>query len=145
MHEEIRMSRRSLSVLIAGLALVLAACSSGGGSSQASAVAASGAPSAAVASPAAGTCNETKDKGAVAVSIKDFEFGPAAITAKVGQVIAFSNTGFEPHNATLDSGGCATATLQTNQTDGLTFTAAGTYPFHCTVHTQMHGTITVTG
>ena len=123
------MSRRSLSSLVAGLALVVAACSSSGSSPAASA--------------AAGTCSETKDAGAVAVSIKDFEFVPAAISAKVGQVVAFSNAGFEPHNATLDAGGCATSTLQTGNTDGLTFTVAGTYPFHCTVHTQMHGTITV--
>jgi plastocyanin len=150
------MSRRSLSAFIAGLALGLAACSSSASSPAASTAASAAAPSAAASaavsaapssagSPAAGACKETKDTGAVAVSIKDFEFNPAAISAKVGQAIAFSNTGFEPHNATLDAGGCATATLQTNNSDGLVFTAAGTYPFHCTVHTQMHGTITVTG
>lgn len=136
------MSRRSLGTILAGLALVLAACSSSGSSPAASLAAPSAAPSAA-ASAAARTCSETKDAGAVAVSIKDFEFDPASITAKVGQVISFSNTGAEPHNATLDAGGCNTATLQTSQADGLVFTAAGTYPFHCTVHTQMHGTITV--
>ncbi len=110
------MSRRSLGTLIAGLALVLAACSSSGSSPAASSPAASSpaasaasaagpsaaAPSATT-SAAAGTCSETKDAGAVAVSIKDFEFDPAAITAKVGQVVAFSNTGVEPHNATLDA------------------------------------------
>ena len=85
----------------------------------------------------------TRHAGAVAVSIKNFEFDPATITAKVGQIVAFSNTGAAPHNATLDAGGCATATLQPSQADGLVFTAAGTYPFHCTVHTQMKGTITV--
>ena len=137
------MSRRSLGTLIAGLALVLAACSSSGSSPAASPAAASAAAASAATSAAAGSCSETKDAGAVAVSIKDFAFDPATITAKVGQVVAFSNTGAEPHNATLDAGGCATATLQTNQGDGLVFTAAGTYPFHCTVHTQMKGTITV--
>jgi plastocyanin len=146
------MSRRSFSALVAGLALVVAACSSSGSSPAVSSVAPSsaasaGAPAAAstAASPAAGTCHETKEAGAVAASIKDFAFVPAAISATVGQVVAFSNTGFEPHNATLDTGGCATSTLQSGNTDGLVFTVAGTYPFHCTVHTQMHGTITVTG
>ena len=137
------MSRRSLGTLIAGLALVLAACSSSGSSPAASAAAPSAVAPSAATSAAAGRCSETKDAGAVAVSIKDFEFDPATITAKVGQIVAFSNTGAEPHNATLDAGGCATATLQTSQADGLVFTAAGTYPFHCTVHTQMKGTITV--
>ncbi len=164
------MARRSLGVIgviVAGVALAVAACSSSGApSAPASAAAPSGTAVAAVPSTAApapasapaasaavssvpslaaGTCSETKDAGAAAVSIKDFEFDPAAISAKVGQVIAFKNTGFEPHNATLDAGGCATSTLQTGKTDGLRFDVAGIYPFHCTVHTQMHGTITVTG
>ena len=120
------MSRRILACLGA-FALVLAACSSSGGS----------------ASPAAAACTEATGTGAVAVSIKDFAFEPAAITAKVGDLVSFTNTGFEPHNATLDAGGCATKTLQTDEADGLRFTVAGSYPFHCTVHTQMTGTITV--
>jgi plastocyanin len=150
------MSRRSFSALIVGFALVLAACSSSGSSPAASTAASAAVPTAEAStpvsaapssggSPAAGACTETKAAGAVAVSIKDFEFAPPAISAKVGQVVAFSNKGFEPHNATLDAGGCATSTLQSGNSDGLVFTAAGTYPFHCTVHTQMHGTITVTG
>ena len=121
------MSRRSLGSLLAGLALVLAACSSSGSSPAApSAAAPSAAASAAAPSAAAGACSESKDTGAVAVSIKDFEFVPPTITAKVGQVIAFTNNGAEPHNATLDAGGCNTATLQSNESDGLVFTAAGT-------------------
>ena len=88
---------------------------------------------------------ETTDAGAVAVSIKDFAFEPAAIVAKVGQVVTFTNTGFEPHNATLDAGGCATATLDTGQDRRPRLQAAGVYPFHCTVHAQMTGTITVGG
>jgi plastocyanin len=79
----------------------------------------------------------------VAVSIKDFSFEPAAISAKVGDVIAFTNTGAAPHTATLDAGGCGTTTIQPGSADGLRFTVAGTYPFHCTIHTQMKGTITV--
>jgi plastocyanin len=121
------MSRRQFASLIFGAALLVGACSSGGGSG----------------SPAAAACRQTADAGAVAVSIKDFEFVPSAVVAKVGQVVAFTNTGFERHNATLDAGGCATATLDTDKTDGLVFGAVGVYPFHCTVHTQMTGTITV--
>jgi plastocyanin len=121
------MSRRILACLGA-FALVLAACSSSGGSASAAAGAA---------------CTEATGTGAVAVSIKDFSFEPAAITAKVGDLVSFKNDGFEPHNATLDAGGCATKTLQAGEADGLRFTAAGSYPFHCTVHIQMTGTITV--
>jgi plastocyanin len=120
------MSRRALA-LLGSIALLVAACSTGGSASSGSVA----------------TCTEATGTGAVAVSIKDFSFEPAAITAKVGDLVMFTNTGFEPHNATLDAGGCATKTLQGGEVDGLRFTVAGSYPFHCTVHTQMTGTITV--
>jgi plastocyanin len=130
--KEDRMSRRTL-VRLRGIALIVAACSSGGSP-------ASGGPSA-----AGSACSEATGSGAVSVGVKDFAFEPAVITAKVGDVIAFTNDGFEPHNATLVAGGCGTKTLETGEVDGLRFTVAGTYPFHCTVHTQMTGTITVGG
>ena len=129
------MDRRILATL-GGIALVISACSSSGGSSPAA--------SAAPAAPAAGAvCTEASGTGTVAVSIKDFSFEPSAITAKVGDTITFSNTGAAPHNATLDAGGCATPTIQPGKSDGLHFTVAGSYPFHCTIHPDMKGTITV--
>lgn len=123
------MSRRQFAVMIVGAALVVAGCSSGGSS----------------ASAASAACRQTTEAGVVKVSMKDFSFEPSAIVAKVGQVIAFTNTGFESHNASLDAGGCTTATLETNKSDGLVFSAAGVFPFHCTVHAQMMGTITIGG
>jgi plastocyanin len=81
--------------------------------------------------------------GSVAASVKDFAFDPAAITAKVGDTVTFTNSGAAPHNATLDAGGCATPDIQPGSSGGLTFSAAGTYPFHCTIHPDMKGTITV--
>jgi plastocyanin len=120
--------------LVAGLALVLATCATGPGSTS----------STSSASPGCEKTAHTDEPGSVAVSIKDFEFEPAAIEARAGQVIAFTNTGFEHHNATLDTGGCATTTLATDERDGLVFTTAGRHGFHCSVHTWMTGTIAVT-
>ena len=155
------MSRRNLAALAAAVA-VAAACSSGGGTpspaapSVAPSIAVSIAPasiartSVASLSPsvppsAASVCAETADPGALAVSIEDFEFVPATISGRPGQVVAFTNTGFEHHNATVDGGGCATKTLGTAQHDGLVFTIVGSYPFHCTVHPWMTGTIRIAG
>ena len=127
-------SRTIIGLAIASL-LVLAACGSST-TSPAASTAASTAPSTA-ASPAAGgaVCSETKDA---------FAFNPAAVTAKVGQVIAFTNNDTTAHTATLDAGGCTTPNIAPATSDGLVFTAAGTYPFHCSIHSQMKGTITVT-
>ena len=100
-------------------------------------------PPTASASAGAAVCRQTDDPGDVAVAIADFEFKPAAIEAKVGQVVAFTNTGFEPHNATTSDGGCGTKTLETGEDDGLVFSAPGSYRFGCTVHRWMTGTFTI--
>jgi plastocyanin len=134
------MFNRSLAGLAVSAVLIVAACSSGTTSpGTATGGGASSAPS-----NAASVCNESADAGAVAVTIVDFAFQPTAITAKTGQVIAFSNTGSASHTATLDGGQCATGTISGGKSDGLVFTVAGTYPFHCSIHpTKMMGTITV--
>jgi plastocyanin len=121
-----------------------AASASLGGSASPAASASAGQPSspAASLSPGAAVCRRSGDPGAVAVSITDFEFKPASIAAEVGQVVAFSNTGFEPHNATVGAG-CATRTLQTGESDGLVFSVPGSYRFACTVHAWMTGTFTI--
>ena len=151
------MSWRLVAVLVVGALFALAACGPGvRASSQApatspSTVPASEPPTAAPsasppttsASPGASVCRQTDDPGDVAVTIADFEFKPAAIEAKVGQVVAFTNTGFEPHNATTVDGGCGTKTLETGESDGLVFSAPGTYKFGCTVHRWMKGTFTI--
>ena len=129
------MTRRPLQALALFSILALAGC---GGS------AATTAPSAAVSvAPAAGACAPSADAGTVAVSIKDFEFSPAAITAKVGDVIGFTNDGSKNHSATLDVGDCGTQILPSGGTGGLTFSQAGTYAFHCAVHASMTGTIEI--
>ena len=135
------MSHRILACL-GGIALVLAACSSGGSGSSAAAPSVA-APSAAGPQASGAACTEATGTGGVAASIKDFQFEPTAITAKAGDLITFTNSGAVAHNATLDSGGCATPNVQPGASDGLRITVAGTYPFHCTIHPDMKGTITV--
>ena len=140
------MLHRALAGLAVGAVLLLAACSSSGATTAPSAAAPSAAASAAVSSPAAGggaACTQTATAGTVAVSIKDFAFNPADIQAKVGDTITFTNDDTAPHTATLDDGSCSTGTISPGSADGLTFTAAGTYAFHCRIHSSMKGTITV--
>lgn len=138
------MSRRTIVTLglSALMTLAMAACSSGTASSAPSTGAS--APAAASPSAAAAMCQETTDPGDVAASIKDFAFEPADISAKVGQVIGFTNTGAAPHTVTLDDGSCTTPNISAGGADGVVFSVAGSYPFHCAIHAQMKGTITVT-
>lgn len=136
------MLKRPLVTLAAGAALLVAACSSSGASTAPS-TAASAAPSVAASAPAVTACAESVAAGEVAVAIKGFAFNPADIQAKVGQTVTFTNGDSAPHTATLDDGTCTTPNIASGKADGLVFTAAGTYPFHCRVHPTMKGTITV--
>jgi len=111
----------------------LAACSSGGGT-------ANGTPGA-----AGSGCTKSTSTGTVAAAIKDFEFTPTAVTAKVGDVITWTNNGATQHNPTLDDGSCQTDPINGGATGSLAFSKAGTFPFHCAIHPSMKGTITISG
>jgi plastocyanin len=134
------MHHRALAGLATVAVLLLAACSSSAATTAPSA-AASAAPS--IEAPAAAACSQTADAGQVAVAIEGFAFGPADIQAKAGEIIAFTNGDSTPHTATLDDGSCSTGTISNGGTDGLVFNVAGTYPFHCRIHSNIKGTITI--
>jgi plastocyanin len=135
-------------VAVAATLLLLAACSSGGATTAPTA-AASAEPSVAASaeasapSAAAAACEKSSGAGEVSVAIEGFAFDPADIQATVGQTITFSNGDSAPHTATLDDGSCTTPNIAEGASDGLVFNAAGTYPFHCNVHPDMKGTITI--
>lgn len=59
-------------------------------------------------------------------------------------MIKFSNDDSTAHTATLDDNACGTGNISAGAANGLVFTAAGSYPFHCAIHQQMKGTITIT-
>ena len=139
------MSRRPLSVLGMTALLTLSACSSAGASTAPSVAA----PSQAAASPApataaGGPCAPSAAAATVEVTIADFAF-PSTIDARVGDVIGFTNKDSAPHTATLDDDSCTTDNIAKGASAGLTFSAAGDYPFHCRIHPNMVGTIKVTG
>ena len=117
-----------------GTALVLAACSGGGSSTTA--------PGATTAGPA--PCADSTAATTVQASVKDRTWTPATVTAKVGDVITWTNGDSVPHAVALDNGSCAmTGTIAGGASKSLAFSVAGSYPFHCTVHPSMKGTITI--
>ena len=128
--------------------LALSACaSSTSGTAAPAATAPTPAPagSAAASAPAAGGggCATSSEEGAAQVGIENFTFSPAEVTAAVGETITWTNEDSAPHTATLDDGGCDTGNIAQGATAGLVFDAAGTYPYHCTIHPNMTGTITI--
>ena len=100
--------------------------------------------------------------GSVAVSIQDFSFLPAAVTIKVGTTVRWTNNGPSAHTTTSDGGFWTSPTLSAPSGNGgyggagtaggtfdFTFTQAGTYAYHCSLHPPslypgFTGTVTVT-
>ena len=138
------MNHRRLAALALFASLALAACGGGGATTAPSAAAPTDAPSEAPSAAAGGACAPSTAAATVPVTIAGFAF-PATITAKVGDVVGFTNDDAAPHTATLDDGTCTTENLATGATGSLVFSAAGSYPFHCKIHPNMTGTIEVAG
>jgi plastocyanin len=60
-----------------------------------------------------------------------------------GTAGSYGTTG-TAHNITADDGSFASGTLPPGQSFEATFTAAGTYHYHCSIHPAMKGTVIVT-
>ena len=77
------------------------------------------------------------------ITIKNFGYtvsGPAP----AGSMIKVTNNDAEAHTVTADSGKAFDVTIQPGKTASFSAPAtAGTYKFHCTFHSNMHGSLTV--
>jgi plastocyanin len=77
------------------------------------------------------------------VAIKDFEFGPATITIKVGDTVTWTNNGPSLHTVTADDGSFDSGNVDVGKTFSHTFQSAGTFAYHCTIHPFMKATVIV--
>jgi plastocyanin len=122
---------RAAALLIA--ALLVGGCAAGGGSSGATTPGDASAPGAGSTTAAATT-----------ITIKDFAYG-APITVAPGAVVTVTNMDAAAHTVTADKGSAFDAKVA-GHGGTATFTAPstpGSYPYHCTYHPDMHGTLTV--
>jgi plastocyanin len=92
---------------------------------------------------AAATAPATSGSGN-AVTISNYSFGPATLTVKVGTTVKWTNQDTVAHTVTSDSGVFDSGNLPQGQSFSYTFATAGTYPYHCTYHAMMTGTVVVT-
>jgi plastocyanin len=74
-----------------------------------------------------------------------YSFSPAALTITKGTTVEWTNMSDAPHTVTSDTNAFSTTSnLTQNQTFMFTFNTAGTFAYHCNIHTYMKATITVT-
>jgi hypothetical protein len=76
------------------------------------------------------------------VTIRDFSFGPSAITVHAGDTVTWVNEGHANHTATAP-GLFDTGILHAGQSASQTFTHAGTFSYRCSVHPFMRAVVTV--
>lgn len=76
------------------------------------------------------------------VWIKNMAFTPASMTVTAGTIVTWTNKDAIAHTVTSDTGLFDSGDINPGGTFTHTFAAAGTYPYHCTIHPTMLGTIT---
>ena len=92
---------------------------------------------------AAGVAAVTAAASPATVDIDNFAFTPAALTVTVGTTVTWKNEDDSPHRIGDKDGTFKSAALDTDDTFSHTFAAPGEYPYICTIHPYMAGTIIV--
>jgi plastocyanin len=77
------------------------------------------------------------------IQISNYSFSPATLTVKTGDTVTWTNQDSAGHSATADDKSFDTGVLDQGKSGTSTFSKAGTYAYHCSVHPSMHGTIIV--
>jgi plastocyanin len=79
------------------------------------------------------------------VKIDNFSFAPATLTVAAGTTVTWTNRDDIPHTvvSTDDPRAFRSKVLDTDEKFSYTFTKAGTFPYFCSVHPKMTGTVVV--
>jgi plastocyanin len=77
------------------------------------------------------------------VSIENFKFAPATITAEANAPITFINKDGAPHQVVVSGKPFKTAVLQKGQSGSITIAEKGSYNYVCGLHPSMTGKIEV--
>ena len=81
--------------------------------------------------------------GGAQVVAKGFAFDPATVTIKAGESVTWTNQDGTTHTVTADNGEFDSSQLANGATFTFKFDKAGTYPYHCSIHPTMTGTVVV--
>ena len=82
--------------------------------------------------------------GGTSVDIVDNAFEPSDIEVQPGTEVQWENTGNSTHTVTFEDGEDS-GNLDSGATYSRTFDESGDYPYVCSIHPGMAGTVSVTG
>jgi len=131
-------------IISASLIVTLAACGGSGGSTGTYGTSSSGGIGGYGGGGDGG--NQTPPPANTVNASASLAFSPSTLTVNAGDVVTFA-FGSVAHNVAFDNPNAATPTdiggLNTNTSIQRTFTTAGTYNYHCTIHPFMTGAVVV--
>jgi plastocyanin len=127
-------------LVLAGLcAVTLVACGSSGSSSSSGATSSS---SSAGSSSSAASSSSHAGSAASTITIKGFAFStPDSVSP--GATVTVDNQDGTAHTVTADTGGAFDDQAAEGTSTFTAPTTPGSYPFHCSLHPSMHGTLVV--
>jgi plastocyanin len=77
------------------------------------------------------------------VKVDNFSFGPATLTVTVGTTVTWTNRDDIPHTIVSTDKVFKSKVLDTDEKFSFTFSKAGTYPYFCSIHPKMTGSVVV--
>ena len=80
---------------------------------------------------------------AVEIKIDNFSFAPGTLTVAAGTTVTWTNQDDIPHTAVSTDGVFKSKVMDTDEKFSYTFTKPGTFPYFCSIHPKMTGTIVV--
>lgn len=130
-------------VALGGAGWYLAGRNTATPASSASSTSSSGSMSGAADKSSGSTINQPVD---TTVTIQNMAFTPDSMVVHTGTTITWKNADSVAHTVVETDGkqGPDSSSIAPGSSYSFTFTAAGTYHYHCSIHPSMTGTITVT-
>ena len=94
--------------------------------------------------PPPSTTPTTAPSSSAAITIMAFKFSPNPLAVAVGTVVTTTNAETSvSHTWTSDTGAWDSGTLAPGQSSTFTFSSAGTFKYHCSIHPTMTGSVVV--
>ena len=92
-----------------------------------------------------GTVQAVPVQNARSVDIGDNFFDPPNAAVEPGSTITWTNRGAVPHTVTADDGSFDSGRLNPGDSYTVAFGGQGTITYHCEIHPEMRGSVTVGG
>jgi len=86
---------------------------------------------------------KTPQPATAEVKVDNFSFGPGTLTVPVGTTVTWTNRDDIPHTVVSTDKAFKSKVLDTDEKFSFTFSKAGTYPYFCSIHPKMTGSVVV--